>query len=264
MQVSRMAKELDDEFNVFRNRLLGPMPYVSLDATYLKVRHHGSVIDQAILLASGVNAEGRREILGVSTSLSEAEVHWRSFLESLQKRGLSGINLITSDDHVGLRAALKAVFPSVPWQRCQFHMSQNAQSYVPKKHMREEIASAMKEIFSSHSYQAAQEAAKSIGNRFQESAPEFVKWLEDNIEEGFTCYQFPEKHRKKIRTSNGMERINREIKRRTRVAVLFPSAESALRLVTGILIEIHEEWITNKQYLDMSELYGCKRTRRVA
>ena len=148
-QVSRMTQELDKEFEAFRNRVLGSMAYVTLDATYLKVRHNGSVIDQAILTAYGVNKDGNREILGVSTSLSEAEVHWRKFLEDLQKRGLSGVRLFTSDDHPGLKAARIAVFPSVPWQRCQFHMSQNAQSHAPKKGMREEIAVAMREIFTS-------------------------------------------------------------------------------------------------------------------
>ena len=121
-QVSRMTKELDEEFEVFRNRLIGTMPYVTLDATYLKVRHNGSVIDQAVLIAYGVNESGRKEILGVSTSLSEAEVHWRQFLESLQRRSLSGVRLITSDDHSGLRAALRSVFPSVPWQRVNGHL----------------------------------------------------------------------------------------------------------------------------------------------
>ena len=125
MQVSRATKELDGEFEIFRNRLLGSFKYIFLDATYLKVRHNGTVIDQSILVAYGVNQQGQREILGVSTSLSEAEVHWRSFLESLAKRGLNGIELIISDDHAGLKKARQKVFPSVQWQRCQFHMSQN-------------------------------------------------------------------------------------------------------------------------------------------
>lgn len=133
-----------------------------------------------------------------------------------------------------------AVFPSVPWQRCQFHLSQNAQSYAPKKSMRLEIAQEMK---------------RRAIEKYSKKAPEFVKWLEENIDEGLTVYRFPREHWKKIRTSNGMERVNREIKRRTRVAVLFPNKESALRLVTGVIIEIHEEWATNRSYLDMSPLF---------
>ena len=252
-QVSRMTKELDEEFDNFRNRPLGVYPYVVLDALYLKVQHSGTVIDQSILIAYGVNPFGRREILGASVSLSEAEVHWRGFFESLQKRGLAGVKLITSDDHAGLRAAMKAVFPATPWQRCQFHMSQNAQSYSPKKHMRAEIAEAMRSIFNSPSIETANLMIKSTIENYSKRAPEFANWLESNIREGLTCFQFPKKHQKRIRTSNGIERVNREVKRRTRVAVLFPNKESALRLVTGVLMEIHEEWITGKQYLDMTE-----------
>lgn len=251
-QVSRMTKELDEEFEAFRNRPLGVFKYLMLDAIYLKVRHCGTVIDQAVLIAYGINQFGKREILGGSVGLSEAEVHWRKFLESLQKRGLTGLELVTSDDHAGLRAALRGVFPSVPWQRCQFHMSQNAQHYVAKQYLREEIAGAMKDIFNSSSLLAAQTMAKEVGKRFARKAPDFVKWLEENINEGLTCYRFPKKHRKRIRTSNGAERVNREVRRRARVAALFPNEESALRLVTAILIEIHEEWITGKVYLDMT------------
>jgi len=208
----------------------------------------------AILLAYGVTPEGKREILGASASLSEAEVHWREFLKHLQARGLSGVRLIISDDHAGMKNARMAVFPSVPWQRCQFHLAQNAQSYAPKKSMRAEIAETVREIFNSPTLELAQEMKRRAVEKYRKRAPEFAKWLEENIDEGLTVFQFPKEHRKKIRTSNGMERVNREIKRRTRVAVLFPNKESALRLVTGVIIEIHEEWVTGRQYLDMSPL----------
>jgi transposase-like protein len=260
-QVSRMTQELDKDFDKFRNRHLGLFPYVILDATYLKVRHNGTVRNQAVLIAYGVNIFGRREILGSSISLSEAEIHWRSFLDSLVKRGLSGVKLITSDDHSGLKAALQSVLPSIPWQRCQFHMSQNAQHYAPKKYMREEIAFAMRNIFNSPSIEAAEAMINHTVEQFEKSAPEFVTWLEGNISEGLTCLSFPQKHRKKIRTSNGIERINREVKRRTRVAVLFPNDASALRLVTAVIMEIHEEWITGRQYLDMEELGSFNSTQ---
>lgn len=253
-QVSRLTKELDDEFEKFRSRQLGHFPYVIMDATYLKVRHNGTVRNQSVLIAYGVNAFGRREILGASISLSEAEVHWREFLKSFVVRGLTGVRLITSDDHTGLKGALNSVLPSVHWQRCQFHMCQNAQQYAPKKSMREEIAYAMRSIFNSPSLEAAESMVEQVVNQYRKSAPEFIHWLEDNIFDGLTCFAFPQKHRKRIRTTNGIERVNREIKRRSRVAVLFPNDESALRLVTGVLIEIHEEWITGRQYLDMSEL----------
>lgn len=253
-QVSRLTQELDVQFEQFRSRSIGEVCYLIVDATYLKVRHNGSVISMAILLAYGINPEGKREILGASASLSEAEVHWREFLKNLQSRGMHGVRLGISDDHPGLKNARRAVFPSLPWQRCQFHLSQNAQSYAPKKSMRLEIGEVMREIFSSPTLEMAQEMKRRAIEKYQKRAPEFAKWLEENVDEGLTVYQFPKEHWKRIRTSNGMERVNKEIKRRTRVAVLFPNAQSALRLVTGVVIEIHEEWVTGKQYLDMSRL----------
>lgn len=208
----------------------------------------------AVLLAYGINQEGKREILGASASLSEAEVHWREFFKQLQSRGMRGLRLIVSDDHAGMKSARKAMFPSVPWQRCQFHLARNAQSCAPKKSMRLEIAEVMREIFDSPNAEIAQQMKRRAIEKYWTRAPEFSKWLEENIDEGLTVYQFPKEHWKRIRTSNGMERVNREIKRRTQVAVLFPNTASALRLVTAVVIEIHEEWITSKQYLDMSLL----------
>lgn len=253
-QVSRLTQELDGQFEQFRNRPIGEICYLVVDATYLKVRHNGTVINMAILLAYGINPEGKREILGASTSLSEAEIHWREFFKNLQSRGMHGVRLGISDDHPGLKSARMAVFPALPWQRCQFHLSQNAQSYAPKKSMRLEIGQVMREIFNSPTLEIAREMTRRAVEKYKKRAPEFARWLEENIEDGFTVYQFPKEHWRKIRTSNGIERLNREIKRRTRVAVLFPNKESALRLVTGVIIEIHEDWITGKQYLDMSPL----------
>jgi transposase-like protein len=253
-QVSRLTQELDEQFEKFRNRPIGEICYLVVDALYLKVRHNGSVIDMAILLAYGITPEGKREILGASASLSEAEVHWREFFQNLLSRGMRGLRLIVSDDHSGMKSARIAVFPSIPWQRCQFHLAQNAQSYVPKQSMRQEIAEVMREIFNCSNIEMARMIYRRAIEKYQKRAPEFANWLEKNIEEGLTFYQFPKEHWKKIRTSNGIERVNKEIKRRTRVAVLFPNKESALRLVTGVVIEIHEDWITGKQYLDMEPL----------
>ena len=224
----------------------------------MKVRHNGAVFDMAILLAYGVTPEGKREILGASASLSEAKVHWRQFLEHLQSRGMKGARLILSDDHVGMRKARMGVFPSIPWQRCQFHLSQTAQSYAPKKSMRIEIGETMRDIFNSTTLELAKEMVRQALEKYRKRALEFAKWLEDNIEEGLTVYQFPKEHWKKIRTSNGIERVNREIKRRTKVAVLFPNKESALPFVTGVIIEIHEEWIKGRQHLDMGCLLANK------
>lgn len=254
-QVSRCAKLLDEELQKFRERpLTAKYAYVYFDAIYEKVRHDNSVIDMATLIAIGVTAEGKREILGISSRLSEAEVHWREFFEELQRRGLSGVLLFISDAHAGMRSARRAVFPSIKWQRCQFHMAQNAQSYAPKESMKIEVGESLRRIFHSCDYAAAQEEKRKCIERYKISAPEFVKWLEDNVEEGLTCFSFPEAHRKRIRTVNGLERLNREIRRRTRVATLFPNVASCERLITAVLQGVHEEWITGKRYLDMSLL----------
>jgi putative transposase len=250
-QVSRATQLLDGELETFRNAPLPEIVYLFLDATYIKVRVGGVVQSMACLIAFGVDAEGRRNVLGASMSLSEAEVHWREFLSSLQRRGMHGVKLITSDDHAGLRAAREALFSSTPWQRCQFHLAQNAQAYSPRKSMRQDIAQAIRDIFASSDLDSAREMVRRVSARYEKSAPDFVAWLDDNIEEGLTVYRFPSIHRKRLRTVNGVERANREIKRRTRVAVLFPNKESALRLVLGVLIEIHEEWVTGTKYLDM-------------
>lgn len=254
-QVSRCTKLLDEELQKFRERpLTDSYAYVYFDAEYEKVRHNHAVISMATLVAIGVRKDGRREILGVSSKLSEAEPHWRAFFEDLQRRGLSGVRLFISDDHAGMRAARRAVFPSVKWQRCQFHMAQNAQSYAPKKSMKEELGEAVRRIFQSPDYEAAQEQKRKCIVKYKETAPEFVIWLENNIEEGLTHFSFPEQHRKKIRTVNGVERLNKEIRRRTRVVTLFPNVASCERLITAVLQGIHEEWIFGNRYLDMSLL----------
>jgi len=253
--VSKCATLLDEGLKKFRDRsLTGKYAYVYFDAEYEKIRHDNSVIDMATLIAIGVTEKGKREVLGVSSRLSEAEVHWREFFEELQRRGLSGVRLFISDAHAGMRAARRTVFPSVKWQRCQFHMAQNAQSYAPKESMKIEIGESLRRIFHSCDYAAAQEEKRKCIEKYKVSAPEYVKWLEDNVEEGLTCFSFPEAHRKKIRTVNGLERLNREIRRRTRVATLFPNVASCERLITAVLQGIHEEWITGKRYLDMSLL----------
>ena len=182
-QVSRVTQELDEQFEKFRNRPIGEICYLVVDATYVKVRHNGSVMSMAILLAYGVTPEGKREILGASTSLSEAEVHWREFFKNLQSRGMHGVRLGISDDHPGLKSARMAVFPSIPWQRCQFHLSQNAQSYAPKKSMKVEIADTMREIFGSPTLEIAREMVRRAVEMYKKRAPEFAAWLEENIED---------------------------------------------------------------------------------
>ena len=252
-QVSRLSKLMDEELEAFRSRSLGSYAYVYLDARYEHVRHAGNVRDLAVLLAVGVNPGKPREVLGVSVSLSEAEVHWREFMEDLSARGLKGMELIISDDHSGLKAARKSVFPSVPWQRCHFHMAQNAQSYIPKVSLRKTLGGVLKSIFNAPTRADAIELKNRAMNQYGKIAPDWCKWLDENLEEGLTVFSFPMSHWRKIRTTNGVERLNREIKRRTRVATLFPNKESCLRLVTAIVEEIHEDWMAGRQYLSIPD-----------
>ena len=250
-QVSRVATLLDEELKKFQERPLGRIVYLYLDADYQKVRHDGQVRELAVLKAVGINEQGHREVLGISCSLSEAEVHWRSFLESLMQRGLKGVKLLISDDHAGLKAALRAVMPSVPWQRCLFHLAQNAQSYAPNQPMRREIAQALRDIYQALDKEEGERRVKEIVKKYEKRAPRFTEWLEENSAEGMTYYSYPREHWKKIRTVNVVERLNEEVKRRTRVARLFPNEASCERLVTAVMMEIHEEWISGKKYLTM-------------
>ncbi len=250
-QVSRAAKLLDEELQSWRERPLGKLTYLTLDARYEKVRHGGTVVDCAVLIAVGVLPSGKRTVLGVSSKLSEAEVHWREFLQSLVERGLHGIEMITSDAHEGLKAARKSVFPGVPWQRCQFHLQQNAVAYIPKKDMRSEVAADIRGIFNAPNLNEAERLLKITVEKYRSTAPQLAQWMEQNIPEGLTVLTRPEAHRKRLRTSNMIERLNKEILRRTRVATLFPNEASLLRLVSAVLAEVDEEWQTGKNYLNI-------------
>ena len=250
-QVSRAAAILDEELDAWRNRPLGEMPYLILDARYEKVRHAGSVISCAVLVAIGVTPEGKRAVIGTSVSLSEAEVHWREFLASLQNRGLHGVQLIVSDNHAGLKAAREARFSGVPWQRCQFHLQQNAMQYVPKIAMRKNVAGDLRAVFDAPDRNEAQRQLDIAVKKYTKSAPKLSAWMEANIPEGLAVFELPAAHRKRLRTTNMLERVNREIKRRTRVATLFPNEASLLRLTSAVLVEITEEWETGKRYLNM-------------
>ena len=250
-QVSQCAAKLDAELQAWRNRPLGAFPYLVLDARYEKVRHDGQLLDCAVLIALGIDPDGKRTILGVSVALSEAEVHWRHFLQSLQQRGLHGVQFIVSDDHPGLGAARTAVFPSVPWQRCQFHLQQNAQAYVPRLDQRAEVADAIRSVFDSPDRPAAEHRLKEVVAPYANSAPKLAAWMEENLPQGLTVFALPPAHQRRLRTSNALERVNQELKRRTRVAGLFPNEASLLRLVSALLNETSDEWETGKVYLNM-------------
>ena len=253
-QVSRASAELDAQLDLWRNRRLDacPHPYLILDARYEKVRRDGLVLDCAVLLAIGIDHRGRRAVLGVGCALGEAEVHWRDFLASLQDRGLHGVSLIVSDDHKGLGAARAARFVGVPWQRCQFHLQQNAMNHVPRLAMRPSVAAQLRAVLHAPTRAQADASLNSMLNAYAESAPELVRWLEDNVPESLTVLDLPQEHRPRLRTSNAAERLNQEIKRRTRVVRVFPNTDSLLRLVTAVLAEISDEWDASKAYLNMN------------
>jgi putative transposase len=248
-EVSRVAAQLDEELEKWRNRPLGEMKYLILDARYEKIREGGCVVDCAVLIAIGVDPDGHRSVLGVSVSRSEAEVHWREFFKSLLARGLHGVELISSDAHAGMAEARKACFTGVPWQRCQFHLQKNALDHAPTEAIKAEISDDLRGVFDAADANAASEQMDRVVRKYEKSAPKLAAWIEENVPEGLTVFRLPSSHRRRLRTSNMLERLNREVKRRTRVATLFPNEASLLRLVTALLMEQSEEWETGKRYV---------------
>jgi putative transposase len=249
--VSRAAALLDEDLAKWRSRPLSQIKYLVLDARYEKIREGGRIVDCSVLIAIGVDAEGRRSVLGVSVSLSEAEVHWREFFKSLQQRGLHGVELIASDAHAGLKEARKACFPGVPWQRCRFHLMRNALAHVPREEMKREVIDDLRSVLDSADEHAAGEQLKRVVRKYEKPAPKLAQWMEENAPESFAVFRLPPAHRVRLRTTNMLERVNRELKRRTRVATLFPNEASLLRLVTAVLMELSEEWETGKRYLTL-------------
>ena len=247
--VSRAAQELDTELETWRNRPLGEIKYLIFDARYEKIREGGCVVDCAVLVAIGVDSVGHRSVLGVSVSRSEAEVHWREFFKLLLARGLHGVELISSDAHAGMAEARKACFSGVPWQRCQFHLQKNALDHAPTEAIKDKISDDLRGVFDAADGARAEQELKRVVQKYEQNAPKLSAWIDKNVREGLTVFRLPTTHRKRMRTTNMLERLNREIKRRTRVATLFPNDASLLRLVTALLMEQSEEWQTGKRYL---------------
>jgi len=250
-QVSRAAKLLDDELEAWRSRPLGEIRYLIVDARYEKVREGGVVRDAAVLSAMGIGPDERRRVLGVSCALSEAEVHWRAFLESLIQRGMRGIQFVVSDDHAGLRAARLAVLTGATWQRCQFHLAQNAIHHSPNLAIRKRIGAELRQVWNAPDLQAATENLRRLVETYRDKAPKLAAWCEDNIPEGLAVFTLPEWHRRRLRTSNPMERaIQQEIKRRTQKVRVFPNEKSLERLVSAVLVEIDDKWASaDKAYI---------------
>ena len=255
-QVSRAAKLLDEELAAWRNRPLEQMKYLILDARYEKARLDGVVRDVAVLSAIGVGLDERRHVLGLSVALSEAEVHWRTFLENLQARGLRGTIFTVSDDHAGLKAARRAVLGAAIWQRCQFHLAQNAVHNSPNNDIRKRIGKQLRSVWNASSLAAAEAELATLVASYRDKHQNFADWLENNVPEGLAVFTLPEDHQKRMRTSNGIERaIQQELKRRTSKVRVFPNLQSLERLSTAVLVEIDEKWETEtKAYIKWEEI----------
>lgn len=255
--VSRLTTELDAELSIWRNRPAGICPYLFVDARYEKVRHDGRVISMAVNIVYAVTAEGQRTILDVSVSHSENESDYRRLFDRLKERGLTGVELVVSDNHEGLKKAIIGCFPGASWQRCQVHFLRNLLMRV-RKSDRTWILGSMKDVFAASDKTTALSRLKSLVNRLQQPYPKIAEWLEEDGPETLTVYDFPEAHRRRLRTTNNIERLNQEIKRRTRVIRIFPNEASVLRIVSALCQEQSEAWETERRYLVMESLTGIK------
>jgi len=251
-QVSRITKTLDADLDQWRNRPLGHIQYLIPDARYEKVRYGGHVKSLAVIWAIGITADGQREILGISVSLSEAEIHWRNFFKSLVERGLHGISYIVSDDHTGLKSALLSVFPNSTWNRCHTHLMRNALSHVAHPAAKNDIYIQLKDILTAPDLHTATSFLNNFISLWKSSEPKLVAWAESNIPDGFQIFNLPRHLHKKLRSSNLIERFNQELKRRSSVVRIFPNEDACLRLLSAILLELHEDWSSlNRRFLPM-------------
>lgn len=253
-QISELCTELDGKAEAFRSRPLAEAyPYLWLDALYEKVRIDDRVVSNAVVIAYGVNLKGEREIIGIDVVDTESAESWTGFLRGLRKRGLSGTKLVISDAHEGLKSGIKAVLHGASWQRCKVHFYRNILAHVPQAR-KSEVATALRSIFAQVSTVSAQRAAAEFVATFSKSLTKAVSVFEAGLPDALTFLAFPLEHHRKIASSNPIEHVNREIRRRTRSIGVFPSVASALRIVTMILVEQHEEWMVGRTYMSPESL----------
>lgn len=258
--VSRLSKSLDQILSSFANRKLEcKYPYLILDARYEKVRENGVVSSRAVLVALGVNWDGKREVLAVEIANRESANSWKEFISKLKARGLRGVQLVISDAHVGLQVAITELLTNALWQRCYVHALRNAKDCLPRK-CNDNCLDELKSIYNQRSIEDAHREFKAWVDKWADEHPKLVTWAEENIFETLTFYRFPPSHRVHLRSSNVLERLNEEIKRRTQVVRIFPNESSALRLIRAIAVEIHEKWSCEARYLNMEELKELTRT----
>lgn len=255
-QVSRMAQALDEELEIWRRRpLTKKYPYLVADARYEYVREDGHVESEGVLTVKGINEEGYREVLSVAVAPGEDEASWAAVFRDLLDRGLDpkAVRLVVSDEHRGLHAALRRCLPGAEWQRCQTHYQRNAGAKVTKRN-RPEIHRQLRDVFDAPDQTQAQERARQMIEDWQDRSPELASWLEETIDAPLAVFSIPSAHQRRMRTTNGLERYQQEIRRRSRVIRIFPNRASCLRLTTALAMEQSEEWLTGHKYLDMSVL----------
>lgn len=252
-QVSRLCAEIDERVNAFLSRPLeGAWPYLWLDATYLKVREGGRIVSHAVIIAVGVNEDGKREVLGVATGLSEAEAFWIEFLRSLADRGLRGVKLVIADDHKGLRAAARRVF-NATHQRCRVHWMRNALAHAPAK-SRTAMAAMLKTIFAQETKAEAEKQWDIVADALREKQPKLGALMDASRDDVLTYMSFPREHWAQIASTNPLERVNREVKRRADVIGIFPNDDAVIRLVGALMLETNDEWTVARRYMSLETL----------
>ena len=257
--ISEINKKLDGELAAFAGRRLDePYPYLILDARYERVREAGVIASQAVLIAIGIDLEGRRNVLGVELANRESRSSWKDFLLALRERGLHGVEYVVSDDHAGLRAAIREVLPEAAWQRCYVHFLRNALDYVPRK-VDDDCLQELRWFYDRRELAEVRQDLARWLTKWQAKYPKLTDWVEANIEETLTYYRLPLAHHKHMKSTNMLERLNQELKRRTHVVRIFPNAESCLRLIRALAVETHENWLEATRYLNMAHLAEHKK-----
>jgi len=257
--ISRIVAALDEELERFsRRRLEEDYPYLVLDARYEKVREDGAVRSQAVLIAIGIDWEGRRNVLAVELANRESASSWKEFLTALRDRGLHGVQVAISDDHPGLKRGIREVLPEAAWQRCYVHFLRNALDYLPRK-ADDDCLMELRWLYDRRNVEEARRDLAAWLGKWAARYPKLCSWVEENIEETLSFYRLPRQHHKNLKSTNMLERIMEEIKRRTLVVRIFPNAASCLRLVRALAVEMHENWIEAIRYLNMEPLREQKK-----
>jgi putative transposase len=257
--ISAINKKLDESLAQFARRWLAEaFPYLILDARYEKVRETGVIASQAVLIAIGVDWDGRRQVLGVELANRESRSSWRDFLMGLRERGLGGVEFVVADDHAGLKGSIREVLPEAVYQRCYVHFLRNALDYVPRK-VDDDCLQELRWIYDRRDLAEARADLAAWIGKWQTKYPRLVAWVEENIEETLSFYRLPRQHHKHLKSTNMLERLNEEIKRRTHVVRIFPNAESCLRLARALCVETHENWLEAHRYLNMDYLRELKK-----